>query len=59
MDNVIPFPQDRVIRPAGQAAPAGPSPWVALGLIAVALVGYEALSYAAGESRRAHGRRRR
>jgi hypothetical protein len=39
------LPQTVPVRPAGQAQPSDPTPWVVLGVIGLGLVGYEVLKY--------------
>lgn len=60
MDNVVPIRTGVQVRPAGQAASAGPSAWQVLGVVALALVAYEGLRYAyrPRSSRRRSSRRR-
>jgi len=56
MDNVIPFPKDR-LRPAGQAS--SPSPWGVILLVAIGIAAFEGFQYMFRPRSRRNPRRHR
>jgi hypothetical protein len=55
--NVIPFPPDRVVRPARQTS-SDSSPWLVVGLVIGGLVVWEFISYSMRPIHRRNPRRR-